>query len=406
MCRPAIRSRDSHSIGKGLEAPKRIETEGQTPASDRVTDVAARQSAGAAVALAGVLRYAERLSMLLKVLFGALGLGLLMVVHELGHHLVARAFHMRVVKFSIGFGPALWRFQPEGSQTVYQVALIPFVAYVQIAGMNPFEEADPNDKSSYANASVFARISTIFAGPFANYLFASVLFFAAFVIGGKLIPSLRIDVMPGSAAASAKLESGDRMVMINGHALKNWDEMRTVVRASANKPLLVQVDRKGHPVSLTVTPKANSKDGHGELGVESISDRHPIPFSEAIKNAVVKPAEVAAGMIYSLAGLLTGREKLELSGPLRIVSETGKAAALGIDYFFAMLGVLSTVLGIFNLLPVPALDGGRLIFLGYEAVTRRRPDARLEASIHTAGLFLLLVLIAFVTLKDLRTMLR
>jgi regulator of sigma E protease len=110
-------------------------------------------------------------------------------------------------------------------------------------------------------------------------------------------------------------------------------------------------------------------------------------------------------MIYSLAGLFTGREKLELSGPLRIVSETGKAAALGVDYFFAMLGVLSTVLGIFNLLPVPALDGGRLIFLGYEALTRRRPDARLEASIHTAGLFLLLVLIAFVTLKDLRALL-
>ena len=352
-----------------------------------------------------VLRYAGGLPMLFKVLFGALGLGLLMIVHELGHHLVARVFRMRVIKFSIGFGPALWRFQPEGSQTVYQVALIPFVAYVQIAGMNPFEETDPNDKSSYANASVFARISTIFAGPFANYLFASVLFFAAFVIGGKLIPSLKIDVVPGSAAAIAHLESGDRMVMIDGHSLKNWEEMRGLVRSSANKPLSVQVDRNGKALALTVTPRANSKDGHGELGVESISDREPIPFSEAVKNAITKPAEVAAGMIYSLAGLFTGREKLELSGPLRIVSETGKAAALGIDYFFAMLGVLSTVLGVFNLLPVPALDGGRLIFLGYEALTRRRPDAKLEASIHTAGLFLLLVLIAFVTLKDLRALL-
>jgi regulator of sigma E protease len=362
-------------------------------------------SIGDAVASGGVLRYAEHSPMLLKILFGALGLGLLMVVHELGHHLVARAFRMRVIRFSIGFGPALWRFQPKGSQTVYQIALIPFVAYVQIAGMNPFEENDPKDPSSYANASVFARISTIFAGPFANYLFASVLFFAAFVIGGKLIPSLRIDVVPGSAAAAAQLQSGDRMVMINGHELKNWEEMRGLVRANANKALSVQVDRKGTPVTLTVTPRANPKDGHGELGVESISDREPIPLSEATKNAIIKPAEVASGMIYSLAGLFTGREKLELSGPLRIVSETGKAAALGVDYFFAMLGVLSTVLGIFNLLPVPALDGGRLIFLGYEALTRRRPDARLEASIHTAGLFLLLVLIAFVTLKDLRALL-
>ena len=351
------------------------------------------------------LRYAEGSVMLLKILFGALGLGLLMVVHELGHHLVARAFRMRVVKFSIGFGPALWRFQPKGSQTIYQVALIPFVAYVQIAGMNPFEETDPNDASSYANASVMARISTIFAGPFANYVFASVLFLAAFLIGGKMVPSLRIDVMAGSAAEAARLKSGDRMLRIDGHELKNWDQMRSIVRTNANKPLQVEVERDGQPLQLTATPRSNSKDGHGELGVESLSDRVPVALSEALKNAVVKPAEVAAGMIYSLVGLVMGREKLELSGPLRIVSETGKAAALGIDYFFAMLGVLSTVLGIFNLLPVPALDGGRLIFLGYEALTRRRPDARLEASIHTAGLFLLLVLIAFVTLKDLRALL-
>src|SRR5690606_12704300 len=100
-----------------------------------------------------------------------LGLARLMVVHEGGHHLVARAFKLRVVRFSIGFGPALWRYQPRGSETVYQVALIPFLAYVQIAGMNPFEESDPADQGSYANASLTARILTIFAGPMANYAF-------------------------------------------------------------------------------------------------------------------------------------------------------------------------------------------------------------------------------------------
>ena len=114
-----------------------------------------------------------------------LGLGLLMVVHEGGHLLAARAFGMRVIRFSVGFGPALWRYQPSGSQTVYQVALIPFLAYVQIAGMNPLEEVDPDDKGSYANAPVHARISAIFAGPLANYLFASVLFFTALMVGGR-----------------------------------------------------------------------------------------------------------------------------------------------------------------------------------------------------------------------------
>src|SRR5258706_4756792 len=123
---------------------------------------------------------------LVAILLGVLGLGLLMVVHEAGHHFVARAFGMRVIRFSIGFGPVLFRHQPRGSSTVYQVAVIPFLAYVQVAGMNPFEEVDPKDTGSYANASLGARIATIVAGPLANYFFASVLFFVAFTIGGEM----------------------------------------------------------------------------------------------------------------------------------------------------------------------------------------------------------------------------
>src|SRR5215468_844476 len=115
----------------------------------------------------------------------ALGLAILMVVHEGGHYLAARRFGMRVVKFSIGFGPTLWRHQPKGSPTVYQIAIIPFLAYVQIAGMNPYEDNDPKDPESYMNASLWGRIVTIAAGPLTNYLFASVLFFIGFMVAGK-----------------------------------------------------------------------------------------------------------------------------------------------------------------------------------------------------------------------------
>src|ERR1044071_5260200 len=107
------------------------------------------------------------------VVAGILGLALLMVVHEAGHLFAARAFGMRVLRFSIGFGPPLFRYQAKGSETVYQVAVIPFLAYVQIAGMNPFEDVDPDDKGSYANGSLIGRISAIVAGPLANYVFAS-----------------------------------------------------------------------------------------------------------------------------------------------------------------------------------------------------------------------------------------
>jgi len=152
-----------------------------------------------------------------SILIGILGLALLMVIHEGGHLLAARAFGMRVIRFSIGFGPALWRHQPKGSDTVYQVALIPFLAYVQIAGMNALEDIDPDDKGSYANASLIGRISAIFAGPLANYLFASVLFMGAFLIGGD---TTRIQVIAGGAdfqlSAAGGLEIEARYTLRTG----------------------------------------------------------------------------------------------------------------------------------------------------------------------------------------------
>src|SRR5271165_3022847 len=145
-------------------------------------------------------------------LVAILGLAVLMIVHEGGHYFAARKFGMRVVRFSIGFGPTIWKHQPKGSPTVYQVALIPFLAYVQIAGMNPYEESDPRDPASYANASLWARTVTIAAGPLTNYLFASVLIFFGLLIGGRDVPdetSLRVDVEPGPAQV-AGVETNDK----------------------------------------------------------------------------------------------------------------------------------------------------------------------------------------------------
>jgi len=339
------------------------------------------------------------------ILVGILGLALLMVVHEAGHHVAARAFGMRVIKFSIGFGPAIWRHQPSGSTTVYQVALVPFLAYVQIAGMNPFEDIDPNDKTSYANSSLVGRISTIFAGPLANYLFASVLYFAAFMIGGQPVRSLKIDVIPGGAAAKAQMQNGDRILRIDGRQLKSWDELPQIVRTSAGRALRVDVDRKGRPQTLTVVPE-RATEGHGQIGVTPASTEwKPLSFGESLEKSVVLPAQLAVVIVVDLAKTVTGRKKMsmkDLAGPVAIVGETGKAAKRGIVDLFALLGLISTYLGIFNLLPIPALDGGRLVFLGYEAVARRRPNAKVEAQIHAVGLAMLLLLIAVVTVFDIR----
>src|SRR6188472_4365234 len=164
-------------------------------------------------------------------LIAILGLAVLMVVHEGGHYLAARRFGMRVTKFSIGFGPTLYKHRPKGSPTTFQVAIIPFLAYVQIAGLNPYEEIDPNDPGSYANASLWARIATIAAGPLANYLFASVLMFFGFLLGGNQLvdeTSMRVNIAPDGPAAAVGVQKGDRIVSVNGEDIKDWDHLKKV----------------------------------------------------------------------------------------------------------------------------------------------------------------------------------
>src|SRR5579859_5725385 len=178
-------------------------------------------------------------------LVAILGLAVLMIVHEAGHYFAARRFGMRVVRFSIGFGPTIWRHKPKDSPTVYQVALIPFLAYVQIAGMNPYEETDPKDPGSYMNASLWGRIVTIAAGPLTNYFFASVLIFFGLLIGGKEVPdeaSMKVAVEPGPAQI-AGVESGDRILEVNHTPVHNWDELKKAVSSHPGEEIDLMIDR-------------------------------------------------------------------------------------------------------------------------------------------------------------------
>ena len=329
---------------------------------------------------------------------GILGLALLMVVHETGHLLAARAFGMRVVRFSIGFGPPLWRYQAPKSDTVYQVAPIPFVAYVQIAGMNPFEEVDPEDKGSYANASLVARIVTIVAGPLANYLFASVLFFIAIFVGGDMQPTTSVELLDGPAKA-ANVQNGDTIVAIDGVKVTDWDQMRNLIMARAGKSLKVEVARGGDRQSFAVTPVV--RDGRAMIGVQPVYKPVSVGLKESVVRSIEGPAVVVAQLVLGLGRMITGQEKPQLTGPVGIVKEAKRAAERSLTEYFKLLAILSAYLGGFNLLPFPALDGARLGFLSYEAVTRRKPNAKVEAHVHFVGLLMLLALIFVVSGKEL-----
>jgi regulator of sigma E protease len=364
----------------------------------------------------------------LDILVGILGLALLMVVHEAGHLFAARAFGMRVTTFSIGLGPTFFKVEPadgyfwfttlggkvrlrlgkhnaeKHGPTVYQVAMIPFLAYVQIAGMNPFEEHDANDKGSYANASLLGRITTIFGGPLANYLFASVLFFFSFYYGGIIVDQpaeekdTRVHVVDGQdlPAEKAGIENGDRIIRVAGTDVANWSEMAGTISKHPEEAIELVVERDGKEVALSITP--NRKDDKGIIGVEAIPKKRAVSVGEAAELAVTKPPLVVKSLIIGLGRWISGKVEAELGGPVMIVKESARAVSRGITDWLYLLGALSAYLGAFNLIPFPALDGGRLMFLGYELATRRRPNARVEAHIHVVGLMMLLGLMAYVTI--------
>jgi regulator of sigma E protease len=335
-------------------------------------------------------------------LIAILGLAVLMIVHEGGHYLAARRFGMRVTRFSIGFGPTLWKHRPKGSPTTFQVAIIPFLAYVQIAGMNPYEDNDPKDPESYANASLWARIVTIGAGSLANYFFASVLMFFGFVLGGNMVvdeESMRVHVGQGPAA-EAGIEDGDRIVSVNGEPVRDWDGLKRLVGAHAGEKIDVELERNGETVRVTPTPLPAGDKHEGKILVGPYARVEAVTVGQAAILSVKEPPTVVYALVKGLARIIGGKEKPELAGPVGIVRETANAAKEGPHTYLKLLGALSAYLGGFNLLPFPALDGGRLLFLGFELASRRRADAKIEAKVHAIGLLMFLTLIAFVTYTE------
>ena len=338
------------------------------------------------------------------VLIAILGLAVLMVVHESGHYFAARRFGMRVTKFSIGFGPTLWKHRPKGSPTTFQIAIIPFLAYVQIAGMNPYEDSDPKDPESYANASLWARVVTIAAGPIANYLFASVLMFFGFMLGGNPVvdeTSMRVHVGPNGPAAQAGIIDGDRILTVNGDAVKDWDMLKKQIGAHPGDKIDILVERgeSKEQLHFFATP-VGAGDTKGKILVGPPYRVEPVTIGQAAVLSVKEPPKVVYNLVTGLARMIAGKEKPELSGPVGIVKEVKKSAEDGAHTYLKLLGLLSAYLGGFNLLPFPALDGGRLLFLGFEAASRRRADAKIEAKVHAIGLLMFLTLIAFVTYTE------
>jgi regulator of sigma E protease len=331
-----------------------------------------------------------------------LGLALLMVVHEAGHYFVARYFGMRVEKFSIGFGPTIWKHKPKDSPTTFQIGIIPFLAYVKIAGLNPYEDIEDTDAGSYANAKLKARIATICAGSIANYLFASVFFFFGFFLGGQHVvdeTSMRVTVHPDGPAAKSGVVSGDRMVSVNGERVGDWKDLTRLIGPHGGEVVDLEIERGTERIHLHPTP---NKDGEnsGKIMIGPESRVVPVSVGEALVLSVKSPPKVVIAFVRGMGRMLTFKEKPQVSSVVGIVKDMSATVRDSAAEALLQFGGLSAYIGAFNLLPFPALDGGRMIFLIYEGVSRRKADAKTEAKVHVVGLVMFFMLFLFATYSD------
>ncbi|MBI5177859.1 MAG: RIP metalloprotease RseP [Nitrospinae bacterium] len=338
-------------------------------------------------------------------------LGVLIIVHEVGHFLMARRMGVGVEKFSIGFGPQLW--SKKVGETEYRLALAPFGGYVKMVGDEEGEAeegAPPADpEKAFNKKPVWRRMLIVAAGPTANLLFAA-LVFGAIYAWGITVPDTKIKtVLKDSPAQAAGLTQGDRIVSIDGKAVEDWSHLADTISTSPGKPLKLAVDRAdGTKVEITVIPapdKAKTIFGEtvavGRIGIspdETFKRYNPV---EAVALGFRKTYEVSYLTLMVIVKIFQKVVPAEtIGGPLMIFKIAGDQAQAGIIPLLMFMGVLSVNLGILNFLPIPILDGGHIVFFIIEGIIRKPVSLRAREIAQQVGLFLLISLMAFAFYND------
>lgn len=343
--------------------------------------------------------------------------GLLIFFHELGHFILAKLVGVKVLKFSLGFGPKL--ISKKIGETEYQLSVVPLGGYVKPLGEEPGEELDEADKPRAFNFQpVWKRAAIVIAGPVFNIILAYIIFVA--FLGLKLpiaipeldsitttIESVRVD----SPAEKAGLQSNDSIVSIQGSSVRDWNEMADIFSKNAGKELSVQVKRGDESISVNIIPEPTTvkdEDGSekviGRIGVSkkfsskviessSLMDA-PVQAFKAIWGWCVLTVEI---VVKLFSGSLSVKQ---VGGPILIVDAAAKAASIGAYAYFNFIAIISINLAVLNLLPIPVLDGGHILFLSVEALRRKPLSDKILMLANKTGLALLLLLISFVVYND------
>jgi regulator of sigma E protease len=345
-------------------------------------------------------------------------IGPLVFIHEMGHYLVARWFGVGAEQFSIGFGREIAGWTDKRS-TRWKVGWLPLGGYVRFVGdMNPASQADADAELSpearavaFHNKPWWQRFLIVLAGPVANFLLAIAIFAAFFAsFGMPRTPAVVGQVQSGSVAAAAGLRPGDRIEVIAGQDVESFEDLRRIVSIRPGESVVISIDRSGRKQEVETT-----------LGVQEITDEfgqsyrigllgilggqrelQRLPVVSIVPEATRYTFALTRSMIDGLGQIITGqRSTKDLGGPLKMAQIAGQQASLGAFEFIQLIALFSINLGFINLLPVPMLDGGHLVFYAAEAVRRRPVSIRAQDWAFRGGLALLLALLVFTTVNDL-----
>lgn len=350
---------------------------------------------------------------------GIIAIGVLITFHEFGHFLVAKLLGIGVQKFSVGFGPTI--VGKKVGDTEYVLSWIPLGGFVKMVGENLGDDVDPDEKArSFLLRPPSHRLAVVFAGPFFNLILAVILFGAVFMVRGEPVKNDPTSTTvgglnPGMPAYEAGLKMGDEVVAVNGVAVRGWAEMAEQIQATKGQPFVLTARRAGATLDFHLQARPfEGQDADGSpktlyfVGIENApTEYRKLGLGSALWAGMEETLGYSIAIPKMLGSIVTGKVSMhDVAGPLGIVKMTGQQLEQGFVRYLHLIGILSVNLGIFNLLPIPILDGGQFVLFFVEWVRRRPLSVRKQELIQQVGFYLLIGLMVIVVANDVYNQIR
>lgn len=335
--------------------------------------------------------------------------GMLVMVHELGHYVLARLNGIKVLEFAFGFGPKIIGFK--GKETDYSIRLVPLGGFVRMHGMDAETNengeqiiAPASDPRSYQNKKIWQRMSVIAAGPLMNFVLAIVLFALVFAYygiptsaNGNTIGTL----LEGKPAQAAGLNAGDRIVSVDGVPTPDWNTLTQTIHSKPGQSVVFVVEQNGTQRALTLKTEVDPQTGNGMIGIAPEVIYQKVSLFESARYGFERTADFTRFIVMTLGQMITGKVPADVGGPVAIAQVIGEGAEQGWAELLSLTAVLSLQLGLLNLFPIPALDGSHLVFLMIEGLRGKPLNPERQGFINLIGFVFLFAIMIAVTYQDL-----